>query len=255
MDESSRWYRFDGKSIKTITGAKGQEVKYNLSHAKKNKNGLPSVTTIIGDILAKPGLNKWKEEQILLASLTLPRKEGESSDQWVERIREDAWEYTKSTIDTGKKVHADISNYYKHGYAPGLDISIKAIFALDKMIAENNISIIQTEEGFANNEKGFGGTPDLILLEQNQKGSLIDIKTTDLSKYKTPYMEWGLQIAAYKNGLYLSDVICVELIIDRSTGDFIFHYWDDNEIEKYWKMFSFLLEFWFLMKDYDPRSF
>jgi hypothetical protein len=58
----------------------GKEQPRFVTHG--NLGLLPSVTTING-MLSKAGLDTWKQQQVLLAALTLPRMEGESEQEWL----------------------------------------------------------------------------------------------------------------------------------------------------------------------------
>ena len=75
QSESGHWYDKNGNPAYEIIGANGKQRNTTLRDAKK-LGLLPSVTTVIGAV-AKPGLNRWLQEQAILAALTLPRLEGE----------------------------------------------------------------------------------------------------------------------------------------------------------------------------------
>ena len=75
IKESTHWYTRAGNPMYTIIGKNGKERNTTLRDAR-TLDLVPSVTTILG-VAAKPGLEKWKQEQVLLAALTLPRQDGE----------------------------------------------------------------------------------------------------------------------------------------------------------------------------------
>jgi hypothetical protein len=56
---------------------------------------VPSVTTVL-NVAAKPGLEAWKQRQLLLAALTLPRSEEEAEDNYLDRIIRDSREEGQS---------------------------------------------------------------------------------------------------------------------------------------------------------------
>jgi hypothetical protein len=68
--ESGHWYKKDGSPAYTTIGKTGERAT-TLRDARK-LGLLPSVTTING-MLSKAGLDTWKQQQVLLAALTLPR--------------------------------------------------------------------------------------------------------------------------------------------------------------------------------------
>ena len=86
--ESVHWYRKDGAPQYTVKAKDGSDRPTTLRDARK-MSLVPSVTTIL-KIAAKPGLEAWKQEQMLLAALTLPRLDGESEKDMVARIVADS---------------------------------------------------------------------------------------------------------------------------------------------------------------------
>ena len=86
--ESGHWYAQDGSPAYRIIGKNGVERNTRLTDARE-RGLVPSVTTISG-LLAKPGLNNWLQQNVLLAALTLPRAEGESEENWLQRVMADS---------------------------------------------------------------------------------------------------------------------------------------------------------------------
>ncbi len=68
--ESGHWYAADGSPAYRIIGKNGKERNTTVKDARE-RNLVPSVTTVLG-LVAKPGLNTWLQQQVLLAALTLP---------------------------------------------------------------------------------------------------------------------------------------------------------------------------------------
>ncbi len=62
--ESGHWYTQEGKPAYTVVGSNGKVRNTTLRDAKKLKL-LPSVTTVMS-VAAKPGLEAWKQQQLLL---------------------------------------------------------------------------------------------------------------------------------------------------------------------------------------------
>jgi len=86
--ESGHWYTRNGEPMYQIEGANGKIRNTTLRDARKH-NLVPSVTTIL-NVAAKPGLDNWKLQQVLLAALTLPRNEGEPEGAYIDRIISDS---------------------------------------------------------------------------------------------------------------------------------------------------------------------
>ena len=71
----THWYGKDGSPRYTVTAKDGSDRPTTLRDARK-LSLVPSVTTIL-KVAAKPGLEMWKLEQMLLAALTLPQRPDE----------------------------------------------------------------------------------------------------------------------------------------------------------------------------------
>ena len=100
---SQHWYDKNGKPAYTIIGKNGKERNTTVRDAREH-GYLPSVTTIIG-LLDKPALTRWKMEQMLLASLTLPRLDGEAEADWIDRVVEDSRSTGKDAMARGTEMH------------------------------------------------------------------------------------------------------------------------------------------------------
>ena len=73
--ESQHWYDQSGRPMYTVKAKDGTDRPTTLRDARKH-GFLPSVTTIMS-VMAKPGLESWKMNQMMMAALTLPRADGE----------------------------------------------------------------------------------------------------------------------------------------------------------------------------------
>jgi hypothetical protein len=78
----------------------------DLRGAKKNDD-LPSVTTVM-KIVYKAGLEKWIQEQMILAALTTKRNKDENDQDFVKRITESGREESSSAADFGGNIHEGI---------------------------------------------------------------------------------------------------------------------------------------------------
>ena len=84
--ESVHWYGKDGSPQYTVKAKDGSDRPTTLRDARK-LDLVPSVTTIL-KVAAKPGLEAWKLEQMLLSALTLPRTQNEPEKDFIARIVE-----------------------------------------------------------------------------------------------------------------------------------------------------------------------
>jgi len=109
--ESTHWYGRDGSPCYTIIGKNGNERPTTLRDARTLLL-VPSVTTVI-KCAAAPGLERWKQEQVLYAALTLPKIDGEPEKDYLARIMRDAGERAKQAAERGTIIHAAIQGHYE----------------------------------------------------------------------------------------------------------------------------------------------
>ena len=94
----------------------GDERNTTLRDAKKL--GLyPSVTTLLG-LFAKPGLDRWKQDQLLNIAFSNPPKAGESYEDYANRCLVEHEKPVEEAADFGTEVHDAIEAYYKGSHIP-----------------------------------------------------------------------------------------------------------------------------------------
>ena len=189
---SGHWYTADGQPSYTRIAKNGNVRATTLRDAKK-EGLLPSVTTII-NVLAKPGLDRWKQEQVLLASLTLPRGENEPEADWLKRVTEDSRSTGKNAMDRGTAMHNVLEAYFNQVYMPEYpSYTQRTEQALREHFGDQ---FWVTEKSFAH-ELGYAGKCDL----HSDEGIVVDFKTKESLKNAEVYAEHMMQIVAYAYGL------------------------------------------------------
>lgn len=248
--EAGHWYTRDGQPMYTVIGKNKKERNTTLRDAREH-NLVPSVTTVM-NVMAKPGLEKWKMQQVLLASLTLPRRPDEPEDQYLDRIMEDSREQGRSAADEGTKIHADIQIFYEkaphqpqNDYVAGCVKKIAESFGEQKWVCE---------EAFAH-ELGFGGKCDMYARSEldPKVGVILDIKTKEFDNPEKVegYDEHLMQLAAYRFGLKMPAARCANVFVSRSVpGLTVVKEWAEEDLARGWKMFARLLEFWQLKNNH-----
>jgi hypothetical protein len=237
--EAGHWYQRDGTPCYTVTGKDGKERATTLRDARK-MGLVPSVTTIM-KCAAAPGLTNWIIEQHILACLTMPRIEGEAEAAYIARIKEDAGAQAEKARARGTQIHAWIEMFFAGVYC---EEALPFYESADKTIYE------ATKEEFWSAEKSFafgryGGKCDL-----HNDRYIIDFKTTekDLAIVKT-WDEHALQLSAYDHGIptstFPSGRKCGILYINVNTAESRLIWAKEKELEKGWKMFNALLDFWY----------
>jgi len=240
--ESGHWYTRDGAPCYLVKGKNGKIRNTTLRDARTLKL-VPSVTEVM-KIVAKPGLERWKQEQIKLSSLTLPANEGETLDEFSNRIDADANKQAIDARNMGTSIHGAIERYFKNGEVG------KHKKIVEKLISELKIEfgdqLWSSEKSFSH-PSGFGGKVDLYSNEW-----VIDFKTRDFLKkdlkknFTLP--DNLMQLSAYKYGLNLKKAETASVFISRTEEGLI-------KVEKHKNKLNFsfgkLLSFWMALKDYD----
>jgi len=230
--ESGHWYAQDGSPAYRIVGKNGVERNTRLTDARQ-LNLVPSVTTILG-IIAKPGLTNWLQTQVLLAALTLPRINGESEENWLERVMSDSKSTGRDAMDRGTQMHGVLERFYSGErddyprYVDQVDAAIRIHFGQDQKW--------EAERSFAYG--GFGGKVDLIAAN-----IVIDFKSKDNLDKVVPYHEQIMQLAAYRIGLKKPNARCANVFF-TADGDVKLIEHSEDDLASAWDCFQYLLAFY-----------
>ncbi len=236
--ESGHWYAKDGTPTYRIVGANGKERNTTLRDARV-MNLVPSVTTIL-NVAAKPGLNNWIQQQVLLAALTLPRADGEPEEAWMERIMHDSKSVTQEAADRGTAMHSQIESYFEKRAGDYPDYVKETYFAVIKEFGNQEW---RPEKSFAH-PLNFGGKVDL-----HGDNVVIDFKTKEKVDEKTTvYEEHVMQLAAYREGLGMPNAACANVFVDQKGNVKIITH-PEKDLKKGWEMFQTLLKFYQIKND------
>jgi hypothetical protein len=253
--EATHWYDKQGQPVYEVPKAKGDGMRPTTIADARKLGLVPSVTAIIG-IAAKPGLQKWKLQQMLHAALTLPRLDGETDDAFAERVIEDSEAQSKKAMERGTELHAAIELAISTRQGdPQWQSHIYKL--LDTLLEGYGIDLFtgKAEHSFAS-PLGYGGK-----LDWHNDEVLIDFKTKarieDGKQLAWPEHCW--QLAAYSTGL-LKNVHLGVVHPRRLINVFIgvedcqvrIHEWTHEDAEKGWQIFHHLLSVWKLTKNYNP---
>lgn len=246
--ESQHWYTRAGEPMYEIAGADGVLRPTTLRDARK-LNLVPSVSTII-KCAAAPGLERWKQEQNILAALTLPRKDGEGEADWLDRVRQDAKEQARKAAQRGQDIHAAIQRHLG-GEAPipkgpyqqhviGTAQRLLGLFPFMDYIP-------RVEHAFAHPD-GFGGKLDYWHMEDGEDG-IADFKTKEFDESKTvkdlAWDEHCIQLAAYRRGINRPNAKCLNIFVSTTVpGLALVRVWEEQELERGLDMFRALLNYY-----------
>jgi hypothetical protein len=249
--ESSHWYAKDGRPMYSVQAKDGTQRPTTLRDGRK-LGLLPSVTTIL-KVVAKPGLEVWKQEQMLLSALTLPRHQDESEKDFIARVVSDSKMTGKNAAERGTRIHESIEKWF----SGNKNVEHKEIAsAFEESVSKHFGSNIKwrTEVSFAS-EKGYGGKTDLYC--EPGEGSLHGIVLDAKSKEFGPddkveaYVEHLMQLSAYRHGLGLHHAQCANVFASSTHPGLIkIVEWSKEELEKGWEMYQCILLFWKLKNSF-----
>lgn len=238
VQENGHWYTREGTPAYTTIGKTGERPT-TLRDARK-EGLLPSVTTING-MLSKAGLDTWKQQQVLLAALTLPRETNEPEQEWLKRVMQDSRATGRDAAERGTAIHAVIESYFDQVYMPekpayldAIDSTLKDVFGDQLWLAEKSFG----------HPLGFGGKCDLMAKPTNGQGTgyIVDFKTkdTDLDKVDV-YFEHEMQLAAYREGLGLPSARCAIVFVNGRTNQVKLIEVEESKLQNGWECFQHLL--------------
>jgi hypothetical protein len=241
--DSGHWYAKDGTPAYTIIGKNGKERNTTLRDARQ-QNLVPSVTTIL-KVAASPALEQWKLNNILMAALTMPRIDGETEQEYIARVKQDAQEEGKKAAERGTEIHGWIEAYYKDG----ITANIEAVYPVDEKVYEHfGAQKWMPEKSFAHS-KGYAGKVDLHSPEV-----VIDFKTKefDADNLPKPYDDNVMQLAAYRHGLGFESARCANVFVSRTVPGLVHVVEHSQEdLERGLKMFLCLLDYWKIKNKYN----
>jgi hypothetical protein len=232
LSESGHWYKKDGTPAYTVHGKTGERPA-TLRDARK-LGLLPSSSGIIRQ-LSSAGLDLWKQQQVLLAALTLPRLPDEPEAEWLKRVMQDSRATGAEAASRGTAIHAIIQSWFEGVYMPEKPPYINAIVeALDNAFGKQ---LWLSEQSFGH-PLGYGGKCDLMA----KAGFVVDFKTkeTDLDKVDV-YFEHELQIASYREGLGMPSARCAIVFVNALTNQVKLIEIEQNRLQKGWECFEHLL--------------
>lgn len=244
-----------GHFYDAVTGAPCYEVPYadprkgmraTTIRDAKAMGLVPSVTLITRGAAA-PGLESWKQKQLLEAALTLPRIEGESLDDFSKRVIEDSQAQALKAREAGTSLHKAIELYISGIITPEWDSHLSK---LDETLTQYGINIREgkPEHCFAS-PLCYGGKVDF-----HNDEVLLDFKTTATINGKKKQLHWPemiWQLSAYNKGLGGNDRRSINVFLGIDDSECRIHEWSREDDERGWAIFECLLRFWQLRNNYN----
>jgi hypothetical protein len=253
--QGSHWYSLEGEACHQIAKAKGDGMR-NVTVTDARKLGLfPSVTNILG-VIAKPGLDKWKLQQVAKAAFNRPPDGKESAEYFTDRIIESAFDQVVDAADFGSRIHDALEKIFE-GEPVEEELQPYVQPTLDWK-REKGLTFTHREITLVNAGEGYAGRCDVIA--QGKKGQLVilDYKTrkTKEGEKVTTYDGQGMQLAAYAVahwGEAMLDKVTAANVFISTTEPGRMEVCKHDDLVSEWHAFKAACLLWRKMKGFDPR--
>ena len=263
-ESASHWYFPSGVPLHEVPRADGKGSRPTSLRDARKLGLFPSVTNVLS-ILAKPGLDAWKQEQAILAALTLPRTEGETLDDFAKRVLVDMTSEVGRAADLGSAVHAAIEGYAQGRWLPE-DKGVARLFEPARQWFDKEVTQVHSVEiATAHLEWGYAGRVDLVAtLRSTGRPTVVDFKTQKTRRDKDgnfkPILHdtWPLQLEAYRMALAsrdkgLADAAIASVVIGSTDPvPVVVKVWDDADKDGYFRAFLAARDLWVWQKNYCP---
>jgi hypothetical protein len=252
----SHWYRGDGTPVHKLPTADGSGERPTTLRDAKRLGLYPSVTSVLS-VLAKPGLEKWKLDQVALACLRTPKTAAESEDYWCSRVRNAAFEQVEEAADLGTAIHGALELAMAgQSYDPQYRPYVEPVLA---WTSERDLRVLEREARLVNQAEGFAGTAD-VLIRYGQAGiGILDYKTrkTRPGEEIVAYDNQALQLAAYAATYWgpehLGRVYAANVFISTTEPGRMAMVQHPDPVRD-WQAFRLVAALWRYQKGYDPRA-
>ena len=260
----AHFYTREGKPMHQVQLADKSGTRPTTLADARQLGLFPSVSAILS-LVAKPGLEVWKQQRVAEASLSLKRHKKESEEYFIKRIVAAAEAPVREAGDFGSDIHAEIERFFrslttKEPFASTPKLEPYCAPTINWIIGKG-YEVTHPEHPLVNLEHGFGGTTDFPFRWRNGQGiGVIDFKSRKtkagvaIEAYETQVM----QIAAYAGTFW------GEAELARCWGANIFISSTEpgrTELVSYspammlraWTNFLYLCHLWREFNQYDPR--
>lgn len=255
MIDSSHWYKRDGSPFYTVKSKTGVERAATKADARK-VDAVPSVSTIL-KCVPKPGLDSWKLRQVLMASLTLPQRDGELADDYARRVMQDADEHMSKAADKGTAVHDAIEAWLIDGTMPAVTEIRDLFIPWRDWWVEQKLTVVHIEESMCHEVNGYGGRIDLVASHPTKGLILLDWKTQEFKKGAANFYDtWPIQLEAYARmtGYRISELWSVAISSTVPMPPQV-RVWPNEKRDEYWQVFQACQRVWEYANNYYPSKF
>jgi hypothetical protein len=263
-DSGSHWYLPNGTAMHEVARANGKGTRPTTLRDARKLGLYPSVTNVLS-VLARPGLDAWRQEQEILAVLTFPRRHGERLEEFARRVAADMGRRERDAADLGSAIHRAIELYARSGALPSHP-DVARLFEPAREWFDAEVGDVHAvEAAVIHTGWGFAGRVDLIAtLRSTGRPTIIDFKTQKTRKNKaggfTPIFHdvWPLQLEAYRQALasrepHYSGAETASVVIGSTeTVPVLTHIWDPMEAPSRFRAFLAARRLWVFTRGYCP---
>ena len=253
----SHWYTKDAQLLVDAT----------LRDARK-KGYRPGVTDVL-KTRANPGLDIWKEDQIILSAWQFDPEAFDSFEDYRNAVRRQAQERRSAAPSEGSKIHGHIARMmraYEHGASVSewqgiLEGEVDKLIMMSVLdwYRDSDITATAIEESFSS-PLGWAGTVDLYG-HRNGHPVILDWKTTGtLNADGDPkrvqfYRAYCEQLVAYAHGMDVPHADLVNVSISRDEpGRIEVREWGHEEKDHAWRTWRLCFALWCEDRKYDPAG-
>jgi hypothetical protein len=249
-ESSGHWYTQEGESAHVVIGKNGNERNTTVTDARK-MGLLPSVTSVLG-IMDKPQLTAWKIEQAIMSSLTLPKEDGETLEEYAKRVVKDSKQSTTKAAEHGTKMHEQMEHILL-GRDCSKDPELQPYIKTFREWAEDNVEkTYWCERALVG--AGYAGRCDAYVKLKGIGDAIIDLKNRKVNpKYDPFYDSDCAQLWAYRIASENPKAACVSVVLAANDPEtLVIHQWSEEELHESGIAFQAMLKVWAWSKKYVP---
>jgi hypothetical protein len=250
-DQAGHWYTEQGESAHVVIGKNGNERSTTVADARK-MGLLPSVTSVLG-IMDKPQLTAWKIEQAIMSSLTLPKEDGETLEEYAKRVVKDSKQSTTKAAEHGTRMHEQMEHILL-GRAFSKEPELQPYIKTFKEWAEDNVEkTYWCERALVG--AGYAGRCDAYVRLKRIGDAIIDLKNRKVNPKYSPFFETSdcPQLWAYRTASENPKAACVSVVLAANDPEtLITRQWDEDELREAGIAFLAMLKVWAWSKKYVP---
>ena len=245
------------------------ESRFDATPSQAKAEGLLYSVSEMFKLLAKPGLEVWKDNELAKAAFNEPPYEGEDIKDFTRRIKAARYRNTGRPAELGTLIHDGIETVLRGGSVDQVPEGLRkyvepaATYFKEKAFVADHI-----EKIVVSLEHGFAGTADCIGQSEGGIPFILDWKSKKTIPGKTvqPYPENRWQLSAYAVAHYGEDRVlngeiwgCNAFISTTEFGDdglsrFEAFSYDPETMAEAWETAKTLFDLHRKVTGYDPRT-